>query len=150
MQATTTQANTNFSMLCALVCRTLGVEFEELSGNGRRPAVVLARGIISHLARKMTVLSFPEIARGLGRPTHSTIIAACNRLKSQMAPESQVCVDIGGTVFTIRELVDLLEKQATERFVPAPRALYPNYKSLIPRSPKTENGTAASMAASSR
>jgi chromosomal replication initiator protein len=91
------------------VCRVLGVEFDELTGNGRRPQVVLARSLISRLARRLTTLSFPEIARGIGRPTHSTIIAACQRLEAQMAQETQPTVDLGGTILTVRELCERME-----------------------------------------
>lgn len=91
------------------VCRVLGVEFDELTGNGRRPQVVLARSVISRLARRLTTLSFPEIARGIGRPTHSTIIAACQRLEAQMASETPPTVDLGGTVLTVKELCERME-----------------------------------------
>jgi chromosomal replication initiator protein len=97
------------------VCRVLGVEFDELTGNGRRPQVVLARSLISRLARRLTTLSFPEIARGIGRPTHSTIIAACQRLEAQMAMETQPTVDLGGTVLTVRELCERMEGELGTR-----------------------------------
>jgi chromosomal replication initiator protein len=95
--------------ITAHVCRVLGVEFDELTGNGRRPQVVLARSLISRLARRLTTLSFPEIARGIGRPTHSTIIAACQRLEAQMASATPPTVDLGGTVLTVRELCERME-----------------------------------------
>lgn len=91
------------------VGRVLGVEFEELTGNGRRPQVVLARSLISYLARRLTTLSFPEIARGIGRPTHSTIIAACQRLEGQMAMEHPPRLDLGGTELTVKELCERME-----------------------------------------
>ena len=97
------------------VCRVLGVEFEELTGNGRRPQAVLARSLISHLARRLTTLSFPEIARGIGRPTHSTIIAACQRLQAQMNAEAPPTVDLGGTVLTVKELCERLAGELAGR-----------------------------------
>lgn len=69
------------------VCRALAVDVSELMGRGRHKRVVLARAICSHLARKLTTLSFPEIARGMGRPNHSTIITAYKRLEQQMGVE---------------------------------------------------------------
>ncbi len=61
------------------VCAVLGIEREDLLGVGRHRRVVCARGLASHLAREMTTLSFPEIARALGRSSHSTIHAAATR-----------------------------------------------------------------------
>lgn len=62
------------------VCTVLGVEREDLLGVGRHRRIVCARGLVSHLAREMTTLSFPEIARALGRSSHSTIHAATARI----------------------------------------------------------------------
>jgi chromosomal replication initiator protein len=103
--------------ITAHVCRVLGVEFDELTGNGRRPQVVLARSLISHLARRLTTLSFPEIARGIGRPTHSTIIAACQRLQAQMDSPTPPTVDLGGTVLTVKELAERMAGELAARGV---------------------------------
>lgn len=88
--------------------RLLGVEHSDLVGTGRHPRVVLARSIIGHLARRLTRLSFPDIARGMGRPSHSTIIAACQRLEKQIsgcdAPEPVV----SGLDLTVAEVCDRL------------------------------------------
>ena len=67
------------------VCRFLRVEPSELMGKGRHKRVVLARSLIAHLARTLTTMSYPEIARALGRPNHSTIVTACKRVQEQMA-----------------------------------------------------------------
>lgn len=67
------------------VCRGLRVDPSDLLGRGRHKRVVLARTIISHLARALTTMSYPEIARGMGRPNHSTIVTACKRIEGQIA-----------------------------------------------------------------
>ncbi|MSR68808.1 MAG: AAA family ATPase [Phycisphaerales bacterium] len=66
------------------VCAIMGVEREELLGAGRHRRVVCARGLAAHLAREMTTLSFPEIARALGRSSHSTIHAATARFAAML------------------------------------------------------------------
>jgi len=38
--------------------------------------VVFARQLITVLSRELTTKSFPEIARAIGKPNHSTVIAA--------------------------------------------------------------------------
>ncbi len=64
--------------------RRLRVELSDMAGKGRHPRVVLARAIIVHLARRLTTLSFPEIARAMNRPNHSSVITAHNRLLMQL------------------------------------------------------------------
>lgn len=71
--------------ITAEVCRTLAVEPAELAGKTRHKRVVLARAVVTWLARRLTTLSFPEIARAIGRPNHSTVITAHNRLIKQLA-----------------------------------------------------------------
>lgn len=63
-----------------LVCRTLRVEMHELTGRGRHPRVVLARSAATWLCRALTTHSFPEIARAIGRPNHSTVVTAHQRI----------------------------------------------------------------------
>lgn len=67
------------------VCARLNVEPEELASRGRHERVVLARALATYLARKLTSLSYPEIARAIGRPNHSTVITAHRRLDKQIA-----------------------------------------------------------------
>ncbi|REK40918.1 MAG: hypothetical protein DWQ20_00900 [Actinobacteria bacterium] len=47
----------------------------------RHKSVVLARGIVVLLARQRTYMSFPEIAKGIGRPCHSSVITSLQRLE---------------------------------------------------------------------
>lgn len=71
------------------VCETLRVADAELRGTGRHPRVVLARGLIVHLCRALTTLSFPEIARAMGRPNHSSVVTSGKRLAALLEqPES--------------------------------------------------------------
>lgn len=76
------------------VCRTLHVDLGELVGKGRHKRVVLARAITAHLSRSLTTLSYPDIARGMGRPNHSTIVTACQRIAKQI--EKNETPDFGG------------------------------------------------------
>lgn len=72
------------ALIQAEVARRLRVELSDMAGKGRHPRVVLARSIVVHLARRLTTLSFPEIARAMNRPNHSSVITAHNRLLSQL------------------------------------------------------------------
>lgn len=97
------------------VCRALRVGAPEFVGRGRHKRVVLARSIAAWLARHLTTASFPEIARAIGRPNHSTIVTACQRLRLQLQQEAadgtsflarQFGPEFAGT--TLRGLVDRL------------------------------------------
>jgi chromosomal replication initiator protein len=79
--------------IVAEVCRTLCVERDDVFGKGRHRRVVLARALCAHLARQLTTLSYPEIARGIGRPNHSSVITAKGRLARQMTAGERATVD---------------------------------------------------------
>jgi chromosomal replication initiator protein len=74
------------SIIAAAVAE-LGIEREELLGAGRRRPAVEARGVVVHLARRLTSMSYPEIARSLGRRNHSSIHAAEARIRAAIAAE---------------------------------------------------------------
>lgn len=70
--------------ILAAVCDALGVERAEALGRGRHQRVVLARSLAMRLARDLTTHSYPEIAKAMGRPNHSTVITACQRIQKQI------------------------------------------------------------------
>jgi len=76
-----------------VVARALGVELSEVLGRGRHKRVVLARALTVHLAKELTTRSYPEIARAMNRPNHSSVITARQRLQRQIK-EQRLC-DIG-------------------------------------------------------
>lgn len=92
------------------VCRTLHVEQVELLGRGRHKRVVLARTLSAHLCRQLTTMSFPEIARALGRPNHSTVVTACKRIQGQIARDEPLDLGADGhpelAGLTVRTLAD--------------------------------------------
>jgi chromosomal replication initiator protein len=102
------------------ICRCMGVDPVELMGKGRHKRVVLARAICVHLCRQHTTHSYPEIAKGMGRPNHSTVITAHQRLSGQLATigdaalEPEVSVGLLPEMknFTLRQLVEFLDERA--------------------------------------
>jgi len=90
------------------VAREVGVETTEVLGRGRHKRVVLARALIVHLAKELTTLSYPEIARAMNRPNHSSVITARQRIERQIL-ERKPC-DLGPAFegVGIPELVDRL------------------------------------------
>ncbi len=78
------------------VCNALNVERTDLFSSSRHRKVVLARSLMAYLAKDMTTRSFPEIARAMRRPTHSTIVAARKRFITQL--EAGEVVSVGSAV----------------------------------------------------
>lgn len=73
-----------FDAILREVCQLLRVEPEDLFSRGRHRRVVLARALSVRIARELTTLSYPEIARALHKPNHSTVITADQRIGRQM------------------------------------------------------------------
>lgn len=89
----------------SLVCEKVNVTLTEVAGRGRHPRVVLARALATLLARKHTRASYPEIARAMGRPNHSTVITAHQRLDALIAQNATAdCGDGRG----VRPVADVI------------------------------------------
>jgi chromosomal replication initiator protein len=102
-----------------VVCSELAVHRADLVGSGRHRRVVLARALVAHLGRELTTMSYPEIARALGRDFHSTIHTADQRLRHQLADADAPPVDIGGRTVPLTALVDQLRHQILRAAVAA-------------------------------
>ncbi len=88
------------------VCRRLSITRGDLLGPRRHRRVVLARGLIAHLGRELTTLSYPELAEALGRAHHSTMHTAARRLREQLGRQEMIEMGNGGGTMALRELVD--------------------------------------------
>jgi chromosomal replication initiator protein len=73
-----------FETLRDVVAEELCISVNQLTGSSRQKQVVLARSVLVHLARDLTSMSFPEIARAMGRSNHSTTITAAKRMQRQL------------------------------------------------------------------
>lgn len=82
------------------VSGALGVDLDDLFGRTRHRRVVAARSLTAYLARELTTHSFPEIARELNKPNHSTVITQCKRVAEQI--EANEAVEPGAP--TLRSL----------------------------------------------
>jgi len=102
-------------MVIDRVCEGLEVTRDDLAGKGRHPRVVLARAMVTLLARRLTRGSYPEIARAIGRSNHSTVITAHRRINKQIleAKAVQVGLPLDGTPISV----------VAERFERAVRSL---------------------------
>jgi chromosomal replication initiator protein len=93
------------------VCDRLRVGREELLGSGRHARTVVARGVVAHLSRELTTHSYPEIARALGRDTHSAVHTAAKRLRAMIEEDARV----GDSGESVREVVDQLRHDLSRR-----------------------------------
>lgn len=97
------------------ICRELSVDLNDFMGKGRHKRVVLARSLVSSLSRKLTTMSFPEIARAMGRSNHSTIITAQKRLDRQVAEDTgrPLSAEVAGPYAgcTLREVYEGIMKK---------------------------------------
>lgn len=72
------------------VCELFALPPEQVTGRIRKSHVVLARSLLIHLTYELTGMSYPEVAAAMGRPNHSTIITAAQRIKKQLKEDQPV------------------------------------------------------------
>lgn len=93
------------------VITTFHVERAEVMSKSRHRRVVFARTVIIHLARQLTTMSYPEIAKAMGRPNHSTIVTAAQRMSRQIEEGAIVEFPPNIASTTIGNLTDRLHRQ---------------------------------------
>lgn len=83
-----------------------GITHEIFTGASRDSRVVECRRIVAYLMKKRTVLSYPDIAKAMRRPTHSTVMNQAEIMSAayRMCPAT-------------KELVDLVENMAESAVV---------------------------------
>ncbi len=67
-----------------IVARRFGMSVETLTGKRRDRETALARQIAMHLSRELTELSLPGIGQVFGGKDHTTVMHACERIKTQI------------------------------------------------------------------
>lgn len=92
------------------VCRELGVTRDDLAGKGRAKKVVLARELVTHLGKRHTARSYPELATAIGRPNHSTVITAHQRFQTRLAAPAPLQVGAAIDGCSAGELVGKVER----------------------------------------
>ena len=93
-----------------VVCSRLAVNPADLRTRNRHRRVVLARGIIAHLARCLTTKSYPEIALSMGRRYHSTIHTAAARTQKLLLDDIVTEMTPDSRPIRLRELVDQIRQ----------------------------------------
>ena len=70
-----------------VVCKHLGVKPEDLKSAKRTRSLYRARQIVIYLARKLTDLSYADIAEYVGRRNHTAAIAAFKKVSASLAKD---------------------------------------------------------------
>jgi chromosomal replication initiator protein len=96
------------------VCHHLRVEKQVVLGPSRHRMVVLARSVIIFLARQLTTMSYPELARALHKPNHSTIVTAAQRIEEQVKDRQPIPLVESLHVATVDQLVEQLRRRVVE------------------------------------
>jgi len=78
------RAPVRFARIVEVVAERLGVERGEILGHSKLKRTSEARGVVVHLARRLTTLSYPEIARAFGRRNHSSLHGAETRIRESL------------------------------------------------------------------
>jgi chromosomal replication initiator protein len=71
-------------------CELFGLERSDLMSGSRQRTISLARSMAMYLTRKLTSLSYPEIASRMGKRNHSTVISACRRIEASIKKNETV------------------------------------------------------------
>ncbi len=97
-----------------VVCEQLHVDRAAVLGESKQRQVVLARSLVIHLARQLTALSYPDIARHLNRSNHSTAVTADKRVARQIADRQAVRLSPDRNATTVDQLFERLRAQVVQ------------------------------------
>ncbi|NMC82238.1 MAG: chromosomal replication initiator protein DnaA [Armatimonadetes bacterium] len=86
-----------------LVARGFDVSVEEINGTSRSKGIVLARQVAMHLMRELTGASLPEIGRAFGGKDHSTVVHACQKVKSLLMNDLDVARHVSKLMEDLRK-----------------------------------------------
>ena len=81
-------------MILESTVEQFGFTIEELTGKSRRRPLVITRQMAMYVARQLTDLSFPVIAREFGGRDHTTVMHACDKISALMPQRSQIYNDV--------------------------------------------------------
>ena len=78
------QSVPTINLIIGEVCRFYSIEESVLRSNRKNKGTAEARQIAMYLIRKLTNLSFPDIAKEFGK-THTTVMYAVRRVEEELA-----------------------------------------------------------------
>jgi len=103
----------HFDAVLNAVSEYFALAAKQILGRGRNRHLVLARSVLIHLLRKLTPMSYPEIAAQMGRRNHSTVITAAQRITKQIAAEQTVLLPGAASAMSLPDLLVDVQRQIT-------------------------------------
>lgn len=100
-----------YDEIAAAVEQLTGVSRSLIAGGSRKPVAVVARSACIHLTRKLTSMSFPEIASAMGKKNHSTVVTAGKRMVRLLGASDTVHFPGPVGEVTPRQLVDRIHAE---------------------------------------
>lgn len=100
------------TMIIASTASYFGVEAEEIRNRCGRREVAHARQAVIWLARRLTDLSYPQIARAFGELDHTTAVYAVRAVDERRAADRHLAAGLDALENRLRRL---LEKRANDR-----------------------------------
>lgn len=86
-------------------CEIYGVTVEEMTGRARgRVYISMPRQRAMYVAREMTGLSYPRIARLFNRLDHTTVMNACRKTTERMAADPDEVAEVEALMRRFRRL----------------------------------------------
>jgi chromosomal replication initiator protein len=85
---TNLRESVELKQIIAVVARYFSLTQAALKSPARRKSLVHARGVVIHLARRLTDLSYAQIGQTLGNRDHTTIMHAQRSMQRQLANDS--------------------------------------------------------------
>jgi chromosomal replication initiator protein len=109
-RAEPTSAPIRLEHIVKTVASSLGVETSKIYSPSRHRRVVMARSLAIYLARQLTTMSYPELARALNRSNHSTIVTAAQRVERQIKQQQ-----LAGLIESPHATVDYLAETLCQK-----------------------------------
>jgi len=104
-------AHVRMDIILDVVCKNLGITFNDLRSRRKHRMLVLGRGLVAYLGRDMSDHSFPEIAEALGRVSHAGVHDAAGRITRQLESDELVRFGPGRQSMPISQLIDDLRHE---------------------------------------
>jgi len=77
-----------------IVEKAYGVTKDEILSENRKREISYARHIVTYLIKELTDMSYPKIAKLLGRKNHSTCINSFNHVEGQLKTDSKYAAEV--------------------------------------------------------
>ena len=89
-------------LILDVTAEMFGFPIDDLKGASRRKPLVTARQISMYVFRELTDLSFPRIAEAFGGRDHTTVMHACDKVRSQIAEKQVVFQQVNDLINRVK------------------------------------------------